>query len=176
MDAMKVLAEIDHAMTEIDLALYDWQTAADMMSFIGQDIPMRVYEVESAQLERLTVKRIPLAKYENHERVIIGIADVNEKSGVIRAEVQEDQAEILAIGHQAEYHIVDEVPPIFDHKAIKAQLRALIAPGLYINPYVIPDEAYRLKMKYNGEWLNIEDVPTTFLDNHPFFKETPNAP
>lgn len=178
MDTKQVLADIDHAMTEIDLALYEWQTATDMMSFIGQDIPMYVYETAPAQMERLTVKRVPLVRYESGERIVIGVADVDQASGVIKAEVHAEHAEILAIPGGS-YSIADEDPPVLDHQGIKAQLRALIMSNqlVYNNPYanVIPDNGYGVKMKINGEWRDISPALVSPID-HPFFKETPDAP
>jgi hypothetical protein len=176
-----VLKAADMLMTEVDLILWTWQTDLDMMSFIGQDFGVNTYTTpELMEDVTLSVKRVPLVRYEGHKRIVIGVADVDENSGVVRAEVHEDHAEILAIGHQAEYSIADEDPPLYDHGSIKHQLRDLVAPGLYTNPYLmsgLPRLRTRLKLE------DIMDLPQTKrslkglipdLDNHPFFKETPN--
>lgn len=177
MDQLKILAEIDHALTEVDLILWTWQTDLDMMSFIGQDIPIRVYEAEPKDVDMtfkrvptLNIKtdgewveipppaepekiitRVPLVKYEDGKRVVIGIADVDEANGVMKAEVFEDHAEILAIPGGHSFSIMDEDPPVFDHTEIKRQLRNIISPSLYRNQYA----------------HSAGDI----IDNHPFFKE-----
>lgn len=51
---VKGMAEIERAITELDLAIMEAWEALDMMSFIGQDIPMKIYidnhEVEDAKI------------------------------------------------------------------------------------------------------------------------------
>lgn len=168
MDAMQQLAEIDHAMTEIDLGLYEWQTAMDMMSFIGQDIPMRVYEAEPAQMERMVVKRVPLIRHEEGERVVIGTVDLDEGLDVIRAEVNADQAEILSLPGAA-YSIADEDPPKLNQKAIRAQLRSLISPDMYINQFENLSDVATIKVMVGGNWLDTGVLVNP--ESHNFFKE-----
>lgn len=183
------LKAADMLMTEVDLTLWTWQTDLDMMSFIGQDIPMRTYEPEATTAVNMTVHRVPLAVYKETKRVIIGVAELDGSSGVVRAEVDEKYGEILAIGHPAEYHIVDDVPPVHDHRAIKAQLRDLVAPGLYVNPFKIqgvtgakvlsnikdvmdlPHSQDGLKHLSADYIYNKLSKPIPDSDNHPFFKE-----
>lgn len=158
------MAKIEQAMTEIDLLLWEWQTAMDMMSFIGQDIPMVVYKSEDYDpVEIMTVKRVPLVKYEGSERIIIGMADVDLDSGVVKAEVNEEHAGILAIPGSA-YSIVDEDPPVLDQPKIRAELQKLIGRDLYKNPYandfkrdllthLSDDEYYQALNMPDGEFI-----------------------
>lgn len=174
--AQRILDAIEHELTEIDLALWNWQTDLDMMSFIGQDIPVRVFEPEATDVQMTfsrvhakvdgewapipaaepVVTRVPLVKYVDGERIVIGIADVDENNGVVKAEIHDDHTELLAV--PSAFSIRDEDPPLLNHDEIKAQLRNLASPFLYSNPFSLKSEA----TKY---------VHRVDLDNHPFFKK-----
>jgi hypothetical protein len=194
----ELLAQIDHAMTMIDVDLMEWQGHLDMAALACLDLT--VYETEPAQMELpfpLTVKRVPLTK--GFGGPVIGIADVDLKAGVMRAEIDDQYKEL--IGFPDAFSIREDDPPLLDHKSIKAQLKNLIDPELYRNPYsldtmALPGESARksLKMMINGEWIDIAPEATVeplpidnfrlsdgtevavdehvrFFDNHPFFKE-----
>jgi hypothetical protein len=45
-NVQETLAQIDHIMTEVDLELYEWQTAMDMMSFIGSNAQFAMWTDE----------------------------------------------------------------------------------------------------------------------------------
>jgi hypothetical protein len=165
MDQQQILADIEHVMTEIDLVLWTWQTDLDMMSFIGQEVPMRTYEPPAdwvAEQVDLQVKRVPLVRYTDGNRVVIGVAEVNENSGVMKAHVNREHAELLSIPGDNAYSISDEGEPPLDHEDIRIQLRSLALNNMYANPFAGPP----LKMKHNGSWLDVAD-----LENHSFFKE-----
>lgn len=185
MDQQQILANIDHAMTEIDLALWNWQTDLDMMSFIGQDIPVRILtptdvldvtytrhplpamqgkiEIVEAAAKPEKITRVPLVKYVGRDRIVIGIADVDQSNGVMRAEVYDWDKELLSI--PTAFSISDEDPPVLDHTEIKAQLRDLVGPHLYSNPYTFKPV---LPKSILHEYSELGD----HLDNHPFFKNT----
>lgn len=46
MNAQETLAQIDHIMTEVDLVVYEWQEAVDMMSFIGSNAQFAMWTDE----------------------------------------------------------------------------------------------------------------------------------
>jgi hypothetical protein len=122
MNQQEILAEIDHTMTEIDLLLWEWQTAADMMSFFGQDVPLKIYVDERPVEEaKVTVEKepvlhmrfegqwkpvgyeigvddeVPLVRYEDGKRIEIGTAKVNIDDGTIKAIVNHEGAGFLAL-------------------------------------------------------------------------------
>jgi hypothetical protein len=196
----QILAKIDQVMTEVDAELWTWQTDIDMMSFIGQDIPIRVYTPEPVEDVVLTaqrvpalkmkiegnwvpidppakaeemVTRLPLVKHIGHDRIVIGIAEVNEKSGVLKATVQEAYAELLGVYDAGSYSIKDEDPPVFDHAEIRAQLRNLINPELYKNPYRLRHDRDGDDLRPKQDWVEWDIDNNVLADpkNHPFFRD-----
>lgn len=165
----RIMNEIDHAMTEIDLTLWNWQTDLDMMSFIGQEISMKLYKAEDYDpVEIMTVRRVPLVKHVAGERIVIGAADVDLNSGVVQAVIGDQYAEIVGI--PGSFSIMDEDPPLYDHDKIRQQLNTIIDPELYRNPYQRVPKV-DLKMKVAGAWVPIDQIPDHVLENHPFFKK-----
>lgn len=160
-----LLNEMEHAMTEVDLILWTWQTDLDMMSFIGQDstktyVPDTVMynsqEMDSAQVD-LTVQRVPLVRYEGAKRIVIGVADVDKKSGVYKATVQSDYAALFTIPNA--YSIRDDYPPEYDHDLIKAQLRRLVSPEMYVNPFKIQGVTAPMPTAGDKTVLKVEPIP-----------------
>jgi hypothetical protein len=146
----ETLAAIEHAMTEIDLILWTWQTDLDMMSFIGQDATMQ-FTPASDSTDVLIVKRVPLIREEDGKRHVIGVAEVDRNSGVFKAEVKPEYAELFTI--PGAYSIRDGEPPEFDHASIKAQLKRLANPHIYANPFKIQGVTTPLPDRKNKELL-----------------------
>lgn len=195
MNAWDFLMQIDRAMALMDADLMEWQGHLDMAALACLDLT--VYETEPAQMELpypLTVKRVPLTK--GLCGPVIGVADVDLNTGLMKAEIDDQYKEL--IGFPDAFSIRDE-PPELDHSVIKAQLRELIDPELYTNPYTsyyneyskfrmadgtevepLVDEmsavdltspTVSLKMMVAGMWTDIDQIPDEVLDNHPFFKK-----
>lgn len=179
MDAWEYLAMIDREMTMMDVALMEWQGHLDMAALACLDLT--VYETET-QLELpipLTVKRVPLTK--GMRGPVIGVAEVDLKSGLMKAEIDDQYKEL--IGFPDAFSIRDEDPPVLDHAEIKTQLMSLVDPTLYSNPFdgyesfawadhiKLNRDMPNLKMMLNGEWKTLDEIPEPILDNHPFFKK-----
>lgn len=174
MNAWDFLAQIDRAMTMMDVDLMEWQGHLDMAALACLDLTVYETEVQMELPLPLTVKRVPLKKGLNGP--VIGVADVDLETGLMKAEIDDQYKEL--IGFPDAFSIRDE-PPELDHSIIKAQLRELIDPELYRNPYntrrdemsaadlTFPE--VNLKMMVAGKWTNIDEVPEGILDNHPFF-------
>jgi hypothetical protein len=96
MNAQEILAQIDHAMTEVDLVLWQWQTDLDMMSFIGQEIPLKLWTnddppvvVTLANMENTLKKPVRVMHHVNGEWTQVGTAEVTS-DGRILANIDTD--------------------------------------------------------------------------------------
>jgi hypothetical protein len=125
------LAKVERAITELDLACKEAWEAFDMWSFIGQDVPMKIYlderPIEEAKLTyekdpaimppKLNVRvngkwtpadeledtvELPLVRYENNHRIEIGTAKVHT-DGTIDAIVNLEGAGFVALPDPSEY-------------------------------------------------------------------------
>jgi hypothetical protein len=92
----EILAQIDRAVTEIDLVLHQWQEDLDMMSFIGSnatfelwtnDIPPRL--VTKDVLGQAAGKELRVMNYLDGEPRQVGTAVIDE-NGTIKATLTED--------------------------------------------------------------------------------------
>lgn len=124
MDQQKILAEIDHAMTEVDLLLMEWNFGIDAMSFvIGEaktvlkinvdDRPVKETKVtiekeptlhmrfngkwEPVGYEVADQDEVPLVRYEGGKRIEIGTAKINLEDGTIDAIVNHEAAGFIAL-------------------------------------------------------------------------------
>jgi len=68
MNVQETLAQIDHIMTEVDLELYEWQTATDMMSFLGTNATFAMWTNEVPP-RVVTSKNITLLPFQGIEEV-----------------------------------------------------------------------------------------------------------
>lgn len=194
MDVWEFLAKIDREMTMMDVNLMEWQGHLDMAALACLDLTVYETEVQMELPLPLNVKRVPLTR--GLRGPVIGVADVDLNTGLMKAEIDDQYKEL--IGFPDAFSIRDE-PPELDHSIIKAQLRELIDPKLYANPYAPYFNEYRkfrmadgtevepltdemsaadltlptvnLKMMVAGMWTDIDQIPDEVLDNHPFFKK-----
>lgn len=126
MNAQETLAQIDHMMTEIDLALYQWQTDLDMMSFIGQDYPLRLWTNDDPPMIMTLAEAPNLLKNDYREvRVMqrqdgvwtkVGTAQLNPMSGRLIANIEDEEVvkkiqgpiPAMSFGDRSTYFNVDE--------------------------------------------------------------------
>lgn len=118
MNAQELLEQCDHALTEVDIELMEWQEAVDFMSFIGQSVPMKLWvddrEVEDATMTPFggghmmfvegrwedvngrpdVTVAVPLVRYDNGERFQVGIAQVEGVTGVFHAVLDRKQVKV----------------------------------------------------------------------------------
>lgn len=115
-EVAKVLMMCEHAVTEIDLILHDWQEATDMMSFIGSnasfalwtnDIPPRL--VTKDVLAQAAGKELRVMHHIDGEWTKIGTAQV-DGDGKITATIEKDIPELrvgmfnrFSVGHRGEW-------------------------------------------------------------------------
>lgn len=93
MNAQETLAQIDHIMTEVDLELYEWQTATDMMSFIGSnaqfamwtdEVPPRIVTSKNISLLPLQgIKDVRVMHFTKDGWTKVGTAKINEDGNFI---------------------------------------------------------------------------------------------
>jgi hypothetical protein len=104
MDAQETLTQIDHIMTEVDLELYEWQEAVDMMSFIGynasfelwtnDDPPVKITgAITTEALVAAAGKELRVMNYLNGEPTQVGTAVIGS-DGTIVAKLTEDVPEL----------------------------------------------------------------------------------
>jgi hypothetical protein len=132
MDQKQILDEIDKAMTEVDLLLWEWTTANDMMSFtIGEATSALLVYINNIPLEDPVIttpakrpvlnvmlegqwvpihdqpKELPLVRYEGTKRIEIGTATLND-DGSFRAIVNHDAAGFVSLPDPSEYSFFTE--------------------------------------------------------------------
>lgn len=172
MNAWDFLAQIDRAMTMMDVDLMEWQGHLDMAALACLDLTVYETEVQMELPIPLTVKRVPLKRGLNGP--VIGVADVDLKTGLMKAEIDNEFKELFAF--KDAFSISDE-PPELDHSIIKDQLMNLVNPVMYENPYhfdymdVPAPKPIDLKMMVSGKWKNVDEIPEEILDLHPFFQK-----
>lgn len=100
MNAQEILAQIDHAITEIDLLLHEWQEGLDMMSFLGvnatfelwtNDIPPRL--VTKDVLAQAAGKELRVMHHVDGAWTKVGTATV-DVNGLLTARIEKDVPEL----------------------------------------------------------------------------------
>lgn len=96
MNVQEILAQIDRAITEVDLVLHQWQEDLDMMSFIYVDASIELWTnddpprvVTPAVLAQAAGKELRVMNYLDGKPVQVGTAVVDE-NGMIQATLTED--------------------------------------------------------------------------------------
>jgi len=176
-NVQEILAQIDHIMTEVDLELYEWQTAADMMSFIGQEIPLQLWTnddppivVTLTNMENTLMssrKPVRVMHFKDGEWGQVGTAELDVMTGVVHMSIDEDVPELrdgvlgaMSLGHQGEWK------PLPSRRAIpnppfEGLNKPLTIAGL---DKIIKDVEEKERRRQNL-W------PDRELDNHPFFNK-----
>lgn len=102
MNAQETLAQIDHIMTEVDLVVYEWQEAVDMMSFIGYNASFELWTNDDPP--RLVTRDVLAQAAGKELRVMhriegkwtpIGSAVV-DKNGQVQVSITKDVPELTA--------------------------------------------------------------------------------
>lgn len=93
MDVQEILAQIDHAVTEIDLVLHQWQEDLDMMSFISSnaqfamwtdEVPPRVVTSRNISLLPLQgIKDVRVMHFTEDGWTKVGTARINEDGNFV---------------------------------------------------------------------------------------------
>lgn len=88
MNVQETLAQIEHILTEVDLVLYEWTEAVDMMSFISSnaqiemwtnEIPPRVVTIRNIDLLKLQgVRDVRIMHFTPHGWTKIGTTRLDE--------------------------------------------------------------------------------------------------
>lgn len=113
MNARDTLALVDHILFAVDQELKQWWEALDMMSFIGQDVPMKLWTnddppitVTLANMKNtlLPEKPVRVMHFKDGEWGQVGTAVLDPNTGVVKATVTEDIPE-LRMGANDAYHI-----------------------------------------------------------------------
>lgn len=95
MDAQETLAQIDFMMNVIDLEMRKWWEALDMMSFIGQDVPLMLWTNDDPPT-KLPMSQLPnLLEYNIHEVRVMHLKD-GEWGEVGTAKLDHKTGEIVA--------------------------------------------------------------------------------
>ncbi len=96
MNVQETLAQIDHAITEIDLALHEWQEGLDMMSFIYVDVSFELWTnddpprlVTAAVLAQTAGKELRVMHIIEGKPTQVGTAVVNS-NGILEASITKE--------------------------------------------------------------------------------------
>jgi len=142
-NVQEILAQIDHAITEIDLVLHQWQEDLDMMSFIAydasfelwtSDIPPRL--VTSDVLSQAAGKELRVMHFLDGRRLQIGTATINQ-DGTMIARIDKDVPELrtkthFSLGHRGEFLPIGKEDLSLEH------IKAAVNYHMQANPNPIP--------------------------------------
>jgi hypothetical protein len=165
MNVQETLTQIDHIMTEVDLVLYEWTEAVDMMSFIGVDTTFAMWTDEIPP-RIVTSRNISLLPLQGIHDVRVMHLTANGWTKVGTARINEDgnfvariDLEIPGLTDMKTNFSIDEVGkfrPLPSQQAFE--------PKLPLAHFSIDNDG---KLKQNRP-LN---PPFESFENHPFFKE-----
>lgn len=164
MNAQEILAQVDRIITEVDLVLYEWQEAVDMMSFIGvnatfelwtNDHPPRL--VTKDVLSQAAGKELRVMNYLGGGKPVqIGTAVIDE-NGMIQATITEDVPELRPVRH------------------FSVSTRGKMIPHYKPEPVVQALSHYTMhkdgSVTDNFTGRKIVQAYDPDVENHPFFKE-----
>lgn len=171
MNAQEILAQIDHAITEIDLVLHQWQEDLDMMSFIGSNAQFEMWTnddppqiIAKDALDKSVGKEVRVMHHVNGEWTQIGTATI-EAGGKIRATITEDVPELRAgmtngvsIDQDGE---MKPLPAIPMHPPFEGLNKPLTIRGLH-------EAIARAEARADNRFRLLKSGSD--LENHPFFK------
>lgn len=190
MNAQEILTQIDHAFTEIDLVLHEWTEAVDMMSFIGQDVPLKLWTndtppvvLELTDFPNLLAcqdQDVRVMHFRDGEWTRVGSARVNRMSGRLIATIEDGEvADMLRGPSGANPYSFAEKPLAhfsLDEVGDWKQLFPLNPPFEGANKPLTEFSIYSDKdwdidnnvpLKDSPTWWN--GIPEETLENHPFF-------
>lgn len=193
MDVEAALKWCDEVITEVDLELYQWTTDLDMMSFIGQEIPLRLWTHDDPpivmELTNFTNtlpanKPVRVMHHVDGEWTQVGTAEIDPKSGMLLGTLTQEVPELTEhiVGG---FSIHDEEGP-FAHFHINRdgdwkQMLPLHPPFEGINRPVSRVKLDEIRRKVSNGDMTINagrkelGLPVNSIENHPFFR-TQNGP
>lgn len=175
MNAQETLAQIDHIMTEVDLVVYEWQEAVDMMSFIGynasfelwtnDDPPVKITNaITTEALVAAAGKELRVMNYLNGEPTQVGTAVISP-DGTIVAKLTEDVPELQ--GPVAHFSMSRE--------GVVQQWRSIYPPFEGLNKPLTVRGLEEIVSKADAQvqrknrFITNKSVTDTHLEHHPFF-------
>lgn len=174
MNPQEILVEIDHMMTEIDLLFYEWQTGLDMMSFAGQDVPLKLWTndeppivVTLSNMENTLKNPVRVMHYKDGEWGQVGTAVLDPADGTIKATITESVPELkygvigdFSIGHDGEWKVepAERIYPLAHFKVDRdGRIKQLVKNLDRVHPQ-------------NGLGVGVEPPHwAEVIENHPFF-------
>jgi hypothetical protein len=103
MDVQDALQWCDQVITEVDLELYQWTTDLDMMSFIGQEIPLRLWtnddppvvmELSNFKNTLPANKPVRVMHHVNGEWTQVGSAEIDPATGMLLGTLTQEVPEL----------------------------------------------------------------------------------
>lgn len=173
MDVQETLTLIDHILTEIDLELYQWQEAADMMSFIGYNASFELWtndnppvKITSAITTEALVaaagKELRVMNYLNGEATQVGTAVIGP-DGIIAAKITEDIPELRdGMFNAFSISSTGAMKPLPAHPPFEGLNKPLTIRGLEKIIREIDEKVEKPRFITN---MSVSDT----LEHHPFF-------
>lgn len=178
----ELLAEIDHAMMQISIDMMEWQGHLDMAALAGVGMPVELWTDDDPP-KKITASDVPKIVKAKPVRVMhrmngewsqVGTG-VIDSEGVFSAELTEDIPE-MAMNTLRHFSVRNELPP---EPSAYETLVAMPGSGVV----EIPRVGIPLAKPTPGLVQDLLNLPSTKrsikglfpdIENHPFFKETPN--
>lgn len=187
MDVEAALKWCDEVITEVDLELYQWTTDLDMMSFIGQEIPLRLWTHDDPpivmELTNFTNtlpanKPVRVMHHVDGEWTQVGTAEIDPKTGMLLGTLTQEVPELTEHivggfsihdeeGPFAHFHINRDGDwkqnyPI--HPPFESLNKPLTVRGL--EEIITKAEA---QAQRHNRFITNMSVEDTHLEKHPFF-------